>query len=113
MRILITSVLSVVIHLVFGWAWTLVAGILGGALASKRGWLVGMVGVGSGWAACLVYSYAVAPEPTATMLGALSRLAGNIPGAVLVLASLLIGLALGLFGGVIGTQLSGLKAGDA
>lgn len=113
MRIVLTTVLSLVLHLTLGWAWTLGAGILGGALADRNGWFVGAAGVSLGWSAIAVYSIAVAPASSQILLDVLGQLAGNIPGAVIVAITVLLGALLGGLGGIIGTQLTGLTGEEA
>lgn len=105
MRILVIFTLSLVLHVTLGWAWTLAAGIVGGFWAGRRGWLVGLLGVGLGWGALVGYNAVVAAEPVRRMLTTMGGIIGNMPGFVVVVATLLIGAVLGALGGVIGSQL--------
>jgi hypothetical protein len=106
LRILLTTVFSLVAHLLLGWAWTLGAGILGGALADRGGWLVGAIGVGLGWAILTVYNFVVAAAPSRILVNTLGQLFGNIPPALVVGATVLIGVVIGGLGGTIGQLLS-------
>ena len=104
MRIIITFVLAVVLHLLLGWPWTLLAGIIGGFWAVRRGWLVGLLGVGLGWLALMAYHYIVDARATRLMTEQVGGIVGNMPGVAIVALTLLIGLLLGALGGAIGTQ---------
>jgi hypothetical protein len=105
---LLTAVVSLLLHLTLGWPWTLVAGMVGGFLANRHNGLVGMAGVGVAWLGLVGWNYAVAPGPVAEMTRVMGALFGNLPGAVVVGGTLLIGLLLGLLGGRIGGQVKAL-----
>lgn len=100
----LTLALSLLLHLVLGWPWTLAAGVVGGFLSARHGGRVGLAGVGLAWAGLVGWNYAVAPGPVAEMARVMGALFGNLPGAVVVGVTLLIGLLLGLLGGLIGMQ---------
>jgi len=110
LRILITTVFSLAAHLLLGWAWTLGAGILGGALAERSGWFVGAAGVALGWAILVVYTFAVAAAPTRILVDSLGKIFGNIPAAAIVGGTVLIGILLGGLGGAIGQMLPRVTA---
>lgn len=101
-RILLATILSLLLHVTLGWAFTLVAGLVAGATAPRRGWLTGAVGVALGWGGLVVYSAVTAPGATDALLGILGGLFGNIPGMLVVGCTLLIGALLGALGGLIG-----------
>ena len=105
MKILGTAVLSIILHLLLGWAWTLLAGIVGGFWAVRRGWLVGTFGVGLAWAALIGYNFAVASGPVTTMTDTMGGIMGDWPGFATVALTLFIGVLLGLLGGAIGGQI--------
>ena len=100
-----TFALALALHLTLGWAWTLGAGLAGGAWAGRRGWLTGAAGVALGWAALVAYHFAAAPGATVRMARTVGGLLGNLPGFATVLATVLIGAALGAAGGLVGQQL--------
>lgn len=104
MKIFVTFGLSLLLHVLLGWGFTLGAGVVGGFWAVRRGWLVGTLGVGLGWLALLLYNAVVAPEALERMTTTMGGLLGNLPGSVVVGLTLLIGLLLGGLGGAIGTQ---------
>ncbi len=104
MKILTTAIVALALHLTLGWAWTLGAGIAGGAWAVRRGWLVGAAGVALEWAALVGYNLIVAAGPVRELARVLGGLLGNLPGWVVVLLTVLLGAALGALGGFIGTQ---------
>ena len=107
---LATILLALVVHLALGWAWTLAAGIAGGAWARQRGWLVGLVGVAAAWAALVAYNFAIAPDATVRMARTVGGLLGNLPGFVTVLATVFVGALIGAVGGFVGQQLRALWA---
>jgi len=110
MRILLTTVLSVGLHLTFGWEWTILAGFFGGVWSPRflRGSLVGGAGTALGWALLVIYTAAVAPSSLRLLVDTLGGLAGNIAGEVVVGTTVLLGGGLGALGGVLGATLSPL-----
>lgn len=104
-RIVATATLALVLHLTLGWAWTLAAGLAGGAWARRRGWLVGTLGVTLGWAVLVAYNFVVAGAAVQTMTSTVGGLLGNMPGVAVVAATVFIGGLLGLLGGVLGGTL--------
>lgn len=105
LQIVMTALAAFVLHLVLGWAWTLLAGVGAGVWAGRRGWRVGGVAVGLEWLVLVGYNYVVAPAETGAMLETMGGIVGNMPGFAIVAISLLIGVLLGALGGLIGTQL--------
>ncbi len=105
MKIAFTALLALVLHLAFGWAWTLLAGVVAGVWVVRCGWLIGALGVGLAWAGLVVYNYLVAAGATSAMAGTMGGLLGNLPGAAVVALTVCIGLLLGALGGFAGTQL--------
>lgn len=106
MAVLVTALLSIAVHLMLGWKWTVFAGTIGGLVAQRfSGWLVGAGGVALGWGAFVVYTAAVAPASLLVMVDTLATLAGNIPGEAMVGLTVLLGGLLGALGGGIGSVL--------
>lgn len=104
MKIVVVAVVSVLFHLLLGWQWTIVAGVFGGLLSDRRGWLLGGLGVGLSWLGLVIYNFAMALEPMQRMIDTMGGILGGLPGFVIVALTILIGLLLGLVGGGIGTQ---------
>lgn len=104
-RIGITAVLAVVLHVLLGWAWTFVAGLVGGGMGPRRGWVVGALGVLLDWLLLVVYNGAVAASAVQEMARVFGALIGNLPGAAVVCATLLVGAVLGALGGALGSAL--------
>jgi len=103
---LLTALLSVVVHFVLGWEWTILVGGVGGGISrSYPGWVVGAVGVGTGWAALVIYTAWGSSASFRILLDSLSSLAGNIPGEALVGLTVLLGTLLGALGGGMGSLL--------
>lgn len=107
MGFFLTVLLSITAHVLLGWEWTILAGVVGGAISRQHaGWFVGAGGVGLGWASLLIYTATAAPASLRILVDTLSSLAGNIPGAALVGLTVLLGSLLGALGGGIGSLLS-------
>lgn len=111
MKILLSLGVTVAIHVLLGWEWTLLGGVLSGWLSPARGWLKGMGAVGGAWALYVIIDWLAAPEAVSKMLDTFGQIMGNLPGALVVVLTILIGCLLGMFGGLIGSSLSHLKTG--
>ena len=104
MRVLLITILAMVLHILFGWAWTVVAAMAGGIWTAqvRRCMLIGAAGVGLEWAGWVVFSFITAAPATQTMLDTLGGLMGNSPPVVVVGATVCIGVLLGALGGLVG-----------
>ncbi|MEM6337451.1 MAG: hypothetical protein AAF752_12850, partial [Bacteroidota bacterium] len=90
---------------ILGWPWVLLAGVLGGALKGRFGWVHGAVGVGLSWAALWMGRFVGNADYAGRMTELLGNVLGNLSPAAVVGFSVLIGLIIGALGGLIGTQL--------
>lgn len=113
MKVLVTAILSVVIHVSLGWEATVLAGLVGGFWATRHGWFVGALGTAVAWAGLVVYSAAVSAPAFRVLLDTIGALAGNIPGKALVGLTVFLGAVLGALGGAVGTVLRPLVLGKA
>lgn len=95
--------LTVGLHVALGWAWTVAGGVLMGLWDPQHGWRLGMGGGVLGWGTLVGYTAMVAPASLQILLDTLGALGGNIPGEVVVGASVVLGGGLGALGGAIGT----------
>ncbi|MFK7847636.1 MAG: hypothetical protein AB8G77_20255 [Rhodothermales bacterium] len=105
MRFIVCTIIAVVLHLLLGWEWTLFAGLLCGMIMPAKSWLWGGFSVATGWGVLILYNYLIASAPLLRMLDVTGQILGNLPGAVVVVVTLLIGGLLGFLGGLIGAQL--------
>ena len=105
MKIVVTTLLALVLHLLLGWMWTMLAGIAVGVWIGRRGWLVGGIGVGLSWLGLVLYNFVVAAGPVGRMTDTLGGILGNLPGLLIVALTVLIGVLLGAVGGAVGTQI--------
>lgn len=96
---------AVVIHLLLGWAWTLLVGLAAGLLFGRHGWLHGALVVGADWLALIVYNYLVDARAVRVMTDTMGGILGNLPSFAIVAITVFIGTLLGLIGGAAGTQL--------
>lgn len=102
LRIVGVAAAGLVLHLLVGWAWTIVAGVAGGLSVAHRGWLVGAAGVGLEWAVLVGYNYGAAGAAVQAMVHTMGGILGNTPGSVVVAATVLLGMLLGGAGGLVG-----------
>ncbi len=105
-KLIVVLALSLVLHLLLGWMWTAVAGIVAGLWTRRYGWLIGSVGVALGWAVLVAYSFYVAPYPTSEMARIFGAIVGNLPAAVTVAATIVIGGVIGGLGGATGNLIA-------
>ena len=112
MKFLVTTLLSIGLHLALGWEWTVLAGAVGGIWSPRylRGSFIGGAGTALGWAVLVIYTAAVTPSSLRLLVNTLGDLAGNIPGEVVVGSTVLLGGVLGGLGGAIGATLAPLFA---
>lgn len=106
LRFLTIIVVSIIIHVAFGWMWTIFAGILAGMWVQKKGWLTACAGVGAGWAVLVLYNFIRAPVPTYKMTVVVGGIFGNLPAPFIVVFTVFIGCLVGFLGGLIGRQLT-------
>ena len=102
--------LSVVLHVLVGWPWTIAAGLAYGLTGRRLAWLGSAGAVAGGWAVLVFYTLVVAPAETGRMMQTVGGILGNMPGWVVVAATVLMGGLLGLLGGVTGTVIRGFTA---
>ncbi len=105
MKVGVTAVLAVVLHVVLGWAWTPLAGLTAGLWQGKGGWWVGGAAVGASWLCLVGYSALVAPEPTMRLATILGSMAGEIPNLLVLASTVAIGVLLGTTAGGLGTRI--------
>ena len=101
--LLIAWGLTIGFHVALGWVWTVAGGVLMGLWDPQHGWRLGMGGGLLGWGTLVGYTAIVAPASLQILLDTLGALGGNIPGEVVVGASVVLGGGLGAVGGAIGT----------
>ena len=98
-------VLALLLHILIGWQWTILAGVVYGFLGPRLVWLHAALACGLAWTLLVLWNYAVAPLETGRMTETVGGLFGNIaPSAVVALTILLCALC-GLIGALIGRRL--------
>lgn len=103
MLLFLALAVTLALHVVLGWPWSIVGGFVAGVGAKRFGWALGTVAVALSWTILVVYNFAVAPEEMARFVEVTSTLLGNMNGPMLVLTTVLLGALLGLLGGGIGS----------
>lgn len=103
--VLLSIVITCIAHVLLGWQWTLLGGIVAGILApSRASWAGVLTGVGA-WGVLIAYNLIVAQERIATMLSTSGAIFGGVPGWVPVIASLAMGAILAFVGAMAGRVL--------
>ncbi len=97
-------VVALVLHLVLGWPFSVAGGAVAGYLAIEKGWLWGGLAVGFSWMLLVVFNFVVANDPVSRMIDVMAQILGNMPEAMFVVLTILIGCALGVCGGLVGAQ---------
>ena len=103
---LLSSVIALVLHLVFGWQYAIVGAIVAGALNKKHPVLAGMLTLLATWLGLVVYSFIVAPQETSKMavvMGAIFGIKDGISPFVTILMTVGIAALLGAAGGWLGS----------
>jgi len=107
--LLLTMLLSLLLHLLLGWQWTILAALPIGFFRPRRAWIIGAAGVALGWSILIGYSLVVAARPTLRMLQFVGSLFGNLPAPAVVAVTALVGGILGLLGAWIGRSAADLR----
>ena len=105
LRIISLAALSLSLHLLLGWEWTILAGVAAGLWFSKSGWMMGALVVGGEWLLLVAYDYTVDARAFGVMTETFGGIMGNLPGLAVVGFTLLIGLVIGVLGGAVGSQI--------
>lgn len=104
MKLAITFALALLLHLFLGWWASPVAALVGGVWKGRGGWWLGLLALVLSWGALVLYSAFVDADSVGRMLATVGGLLGNLPAFAIVAATLAVGAALGLLGGLAGTQ---------
>ena len=78
MKLLATAILALILHLLLGWAWTILAGVIGGLWKGRGGWWVGGLGVGLSWLWLILFNFGAAAEPIRRMTDMLGGILGGM-----------------------------------
>jgi len=108
MRIAACIGVALLLHLSLGWEWSLLAGVFCAMMMASRVLMWGAVSTGASWMILSIYNLAVAWDPVVEMIDDTGQIFGNLPGAIIVLLTVLIGSVLGMIGAMIGLQLTKL-----
>lgn len=103
--VLFTAGVALTLHLTLGWAWTVLAAVLGGFVMGRGGSVVGALGLVLPWAGLVLWNLAFYGPSMARMTEAVGGLIGGLPSFVVPLLTLLIALVLGVMGGATGASL--------
>ncbi len=101
-KVILGIFLAILLHVVFGWQWSIVAGAVVGWWIIRKGWLFGALTVGCAWSILVAYNYVVAPESFGRLTSTLSGFVPGAPAWSIPVATILIGTLLGAVGGFLG-----------
>jgi len=111
MILILSLILSLLIHLFLGWEWTIFAGIIAGYFGTKLGALQGLFAVGLAWTLLLFWNFIVAAEPSSKLLTLFGDLLGGMSEPLIIAVIVGLGCLMGLLGGLIGVQFRNLFSG--
>ena len=97
-------IVAIAVHVILGWPFSVAGGAVAGYLAVDKGWLWGGLAVGFSWSLLVAYNFVVANGPVSRMIDVMAQILGNMPEAMFVVLTILIGCALGVCGGLVGAQ---------
>jgi hypothetical protein len=105
--LILALIVSLGLHVALGWQWTVLAALGAGLFSRRFGTLIGAAAVALEWALLILYSYVVAPSETGNMIAITGGLFGNLAPPLVVGSTVLLGVAVGLFGGLVGSLTRG------
>ncbi len=103
MKLFVSFAVALLSHLLFGWIWGVLGGVLVGWLSPKGGWWKGVLVVACAWAALIGYNFVVAAGPVAEMHRVMADIIGDLPAGAFPLMSVGAGGMIGLAGGLVGS----------
>jgi len=104
-----TAVAALVLHVVLGWAWSVLASVGGGYFSGRRGWLVGGAALLVSWSAITWFRFLQAPAEVSEMARVVAGLAGGVPAFTTYLLTMFIGTLLGVAGGFLGSSIAEVR----
>ena len=96
---------SLTIHLLVGWAWTILAAVSVGYWQGKRGALAGALAVGLSYLSLVIYSLIAAPAQTMQMADIMGEIIGGMPAVAVFVVTLSTGVLIGGAGGGLGAAI--------
>ena len=104
--------LSIGLHVLLGWAWTILAAVLAGYWAHRGGWWIGLLTLLLGWGSLLLGFTLINSESVRPTTEVMGGILGGVPGVAVVMAPLAIASLLGALGGAAGSAASLLRYGE-
>lgn len=101
----ICCIIALAVHVVLGWPWSILGGVVAGWLEPRGGWWRGALVVGSAWLILIGYNLLVATGPVREMHRVVASIAGNLPAWTIPVLSVFVGLLIGAAGGMVGASL--------
>ncbi len=97
--------ITMLFHVLLGWAWSIAGGIAVGLFRAERAWIVGGIATGLSWAAFVIHAFVVAPEPTQRLMEIIGALFGGISGILVPFVTIMVGILIGASGGALGASI--------
>ena len=96
--ILQSTAVGLVAHVLLGWQFTILGGVVAGFHSSPHHWLNGMLAGALAWMSLVAYNLSVARKPTEVMLTSMGAIFGGLPGWGLLILTICLGALLGAAG---------------
>ncbi|MEO1727022.1 MAG: hypothetical protein AAFR95_08325 [Bacteroidota bacterium] len=103
--VLFTATVALALHVILGWAWSVLGAVLGGFVMGRGGSVVGALGLVLPWSALVLWNLAFFGPEMARMTEAVGSLLGGLPSFVVPLLTLVSAFVLGTLGGLTGASL--------
>ncbi|MEL7361947.1 MAG: hypothetical protein AAFN13_07730 [Bacteroidota bacterium] len=103
--VFVTATVALTLHVILGWAWSVLAAVFGGFVMGRGGSVVGALGLVLPWAGLVLWNLAVYGPEMARMTEAVGSLLGGLPSFVVPLLTLVTALVLGTLGGLTGASI--------
>ena len=108
MKILVGAAIALAGLAVGPWYLSGIGGMVTGFWVIRRGWLAGAAAVSVAWLAALIWNYSVAATEVGNLSAAMGEFVG-IPGWLFPIATIILGLVLGLTTGAVGSSVAALR----
>ena len=94
---------AIVLHFFLGWQFSVIGAMVAGFFSTGSSWKAGMMALGTAWGLLVLYNFMVAPSESITFIELVGALFGGMPGFVVVVLTVAIGMVLGAAGGWAGS----------
>ncbi|MBL7976974.1 MAG: hypothetical protein JNN12_01440 [Bacteroidetes Order II. Incertae sedis bacterium] len=104
MKLTITALASLAVHLSLGWMYAPFVSLVGGFWQGRGGGRLGAAAMALSWLGLMIWNYMIAPSAMQKMFLMMSGILGNLPPFGFPAITLLFALLLGALSGYVGAQ---------